>query len=543
MASTKTNSGSITAHPAFPLVVALWFAALLGLGSLILPAALIERLAVSTGIANLIPAAAPPLGFTARIAIAVAAAVLGALLGLLTARKTARPAPETARRRSIKSDENPRRQPVKAHEELGSPSFDSVAGFATARRKTLAGEEESGPSDFLQLAPLPEASEAHGFAYGTSAEQPRAADSLDLDDCAEFTEDSSQPLPTASQEEAIGTSQTRVTSPSRAELASREPLTFSPPSMARQPAPASPPDEIEFATFEDDHDSAPSEPELEPEPEPEAAPEPESEPHEYFSPPEADEPVSAEPEAAPQPAAEPGLVQLVEKLGATLQRRREWSAKQIAQQAEAQRFPRAVVQGDGPAEPASNFEAAAPAEAAQAMAAFFAQPAAEQDEPAAAAGSEPTQMRPFAGLNRIEDMDGDDDLDELAASFSLPLASVAAAPAAAPVEEVAAPDAELAPDSEAASSPLAAKNPFRDNRPEFVRIEEPEPAADTAPPAVVFPHEMPAARMFDRPGAPSPARVVGIPGSSLAPRPAASNADNDRVLREALMNLQRIGKN
>ena len=32
----------ISTHPAFPAIVALWFAALLGLGSLVLPAVLLE---------------------------------------------------------------------------------------------------------------------------------------------------------------------------------------------------------------------------------------------------------------------------------------------------------------------------------------------------------------------------------------------------------------------------------------------------------------------------------------------------------------------
>ena len=78
---------SVAAHPVFPAVVALWFAALFGIGSLIVPAPLIESVLAATGISAIIPAAAPPLGFTARSLIAVVATVLGALLGIWAARR------------------------------------------------------------------------------------------------------------------------------------------------------------------------------------------------------------------------------------------------------------------------------------------------------------------------------------------------------------------------------------------------------------------------------------------------------------------------
>lgn len=107
----------ISRHPVFPAIVALWFAALLGLGCLVLPVVLLERLVETTGLASILPAATPPLGSTARLLIALAAAVLGAGLGLLIARQVARahaadfennPAPGSVNRR-----------PISAHEELG----------------------------------------------------------------------------------------------------------------------------------------------------------------------------------------------------------------------------------------------------------------------------------------------------------------------------------------------------------------------------------------------------------------------------------------
>ena len=74
-------------HPVFPAVVAAWFAALLGLGSLMLPADLIGRLLAAGGMA----ASAASFGFTARATIALAAALAGVGLGLSLARRVIAP--------------------------------------------------------------------------------------------------------------------------------------------------------------------------------------------------------------------------------------------------------------------------------------------------------------------------------------------------------------------------------------------------------------------------------------------------------------------
>jgi len=69
----------------FPALVALWFAVLLGGGSLILPAAMLERAVTMSGLPALFPPAAPPLGSTAHMLIVAAATLLGAALGLFLA--------------------------------------------------------------------------------------------------------------------------------------------------------------------------------------------------------------------------------------------------------------------------------------------------------------------------------------------------------------------------------------------------------------------------------------------------------------------------
>ncbi|MCW1431829.1 hypothetical protein [Novosphingobium sp. JCM 18896] len=86
----------ITRHPLFPAIVALWFAALLGVGSLSLSTGLLERFVIATGIDTVIAAAAPPLGLKARLAVSLAFGLLGAAIGWFLARRVANPAPRPA---------------------------------------------------------------------------------------------------------------------------------------------------------------------------------------------------------------------------------------------------------------------------------------------------------------------------------------------------------------------------------------------------------------------------------------------------------------
>ncbi|WP_132389718.1 hypothetical protein [Novosphingobium sp. PhB165] len=81
----------ITRHPLFPAIVALWFAALCGLGSMALGTAAIERLVEATGLAKAIPMAAPPLGVTARLLVALGMTGIGGLVGAVLGRRLAAP--------------------------------------------------------------------------------------------------------------------------------------------------------------------------------------------------------------------------------------------------------------------------------------------------------------------------------------------------------------------------------------------------------------------------------------------------------------------
>lgn len=164
--SASAPKAPISSHPFFPIVVAVWFAALLGLGSLILPVVLFERFFAATGIASVVPSTQAPLGLTARLLIGTTAGLTGAIAGLLVARKVAA-ANETApeRKRGVakadaKADAKPVKKPISALDELGSEGLDEPIDAAPqtparAKRRGLTVTDESGPSDFLELAPLP----------------------------------------------------------------------------------------------------------------------------------------------------------------------------------------------------------------------------------------------------------------------------------------------------------------------------------------------------------------------------------------------------
>lgn len=86
MTKTKRKAGAkakpITAHRLFPALVALWFAALFGLASFAVPAELLQRVVVASGLPHLVAAASPPLGFTARALVALLLTGLGGVIGL-----------------------------------------------------------------------------------------------------------------------------------------------------------------------------------------------------------------------------------------------------------------------------------------------------------------------------------------------------------------------------------------------------------------------------------------------------------------------------
>jgi hypothetical protein len=138
---------SIAQHQLFPAVVALWFGALLGLGSLAVRPSLLEALVIKSRIDLLIPAAAPPLGMTARMLVALGMAALGALIGMIIARYMSRPRQE------------PRDQDGDSETSIGSAADADVdaagVGVRTTRRRSLALEHEEDEFGAFDMAPLP----------------------------------------------------------------------------------------------------------------------------------------------------------------------------------------------------------------------------------------------------------------------------------------------------------------------------------------------------------------------------------------------------
>lgn len=136
----------LTRHPLFPAIVALWFGALFGLGSLAIRPALIEQLVVAGGIDSVIPMAAPPLGVTTRILMALAMTGLGGLIGGLIAHQISRPKQEKRERR---------RAPRPAGAQEATSATASSAMAAAPRRRALAMQEDNTPAEPCDLAPVP----------------------------------------------------------------------------------------------------------------------------------------------------------------------------------------------------------------------------------------------------------------------------------------------------------------------------------------------------------------------------------------------------
>ena len=175
------RQSSIVAHPWFPNVIGLWFAALFGLCSLALAPELLERIVTTLGIDKIVPAAAPPLGQTARLLLALGMAGVGEIAGLLIgARLAAGKRAEPVRRRGLKTKSEtdtvekaphrrdrdrhpdaPARKPLSATSDLrdanlGNDRGETAGGIETAlRRRALASEADHEPRPFIEAAPLP----------------------------------------------------------------------------------------------------------------------------------------------------------------------------------------------------------------------------------------------------------------------------------------------------------------------------------------------------------------------------------------------------
>ncbi|MFM6931024.1 MAG: hypothetical protein ACKOUT_02130 [Novosphingobium sp.] len=156
----------ISRHPLFAPMVALWFAALFGLGSLAIRPTLLESAVLALRLDLVVPAAAPPLGFTFRILLALSLFVIGGAIGYGLARRlTRQPGPQSDGFRFAR---------VKAKAETAAPvvadDFDEdddfnrlasarqveneAANTLPGRRRALAMEEDFS-TEVHDAAPVP----------------------------------------------------------------------------------------------------------------------------------------------------------------------------------------------------------------------------------------------------------------------------------------------------------------------------------------------------------------------------------------------------
>lgn len=165
MTVTKRKPKPITAHPLFPVVTALWFATFFGLGSFAIAPSLLEGPVVALGLPAIVPAATPPLGFTARVMLAVAMLLLGGVTGYLVGRRLAPREAAAPRRRDVAAARSQERdsdaqdslrRPLNPAEDLGEPLMaDAEGDAAPLRRRALSLTDEGQPMMPSEDAPLP----------------------------------------------------------------------------------------------------------------------------------------------------------------------------------------------------------------------------------------------------------------------------------------------------------------------------------------------------------------------------------------------------
>lgn len=129
----------IAAHPGFAAFIALWFAALLGLGTAVLPPAMIARGWAALGW----PVAGPAQRIIACLAAALAGAALGTVIAALLRARSRRDTPrhddeDEAPPPELAELPSPRRRPLHVREELGDDFADPGEAAWTPIREAMA---------------------------------------------------------------------------------------------------------------------------------------------------------------------------------------------------------------------------------------------------------------------------------------------------------------------------------------------------------------------------------------------------------------------
>lgn len=166
----KINRKPVSAHPLFPTVLALWFAALLGLSCLAVKPALLDVLLFRYGLAALVGDAGAATGLPDQVVLALALSAFGLLIGTTAARLVRRStsrrhaaAPEMALQvpvveanRDVMTDELPLEEdraepPAPAPEP--QPARHPAPQVLDISAMELTSETQGEPFDLTVLAP------------------------------------------------------------------------------------------------------------------------------------------------------------------------------------------------------------------------------------------------------------------------------------------------------------------------------------------------------------------------------------------------------
>lgn len=554
----KPQGKPISSHPLFPAIVGLWFGALFGLGSLAVRPSLLEALVMSSRIDTILPAAAPPLGVTARILLALILAASGSLLGAWLGRRIARPKPEVRERKRgavarVQDDDvsfrsrdahpdAPARRPISAMEEIGFGSADSDS--EETQRPPLAGRRRALAIDHDEafqvhdLAPLPGgAPQILDVTQMTTTAAPEDAP-LDLGGFAQaMAEPTAEPVEEfAAATEFPSAASPTAEQPTAAPIEQRQMFNPAPAAVAQTFSPFAAP--IEDAVIE------PFVPEITPAEPTALAEAPDFSPPASYQPPfsvapEAPPPPAFKQQASDTPLGDLNMGALADRLAETMRLRRERQGSAASHAAEPSVTIATAAEhvsaelpateptslfapspaptplfGRPPVEPASYIPPAPPQAAAQDFAPFA--PPAEAQIPM------PASMRPLSFDDHADD---DDDLSPFLPPrhIAMPVSeTVEAAPEQAAVEHAPLVEPLLAADAttedDSADEQIVAEEGYSSLldiglpapvRQSFVRIEEPEASGAAIEPVVIFPGQ--AARSSAAAAAPD------MPASPFAP--------------------------
>lgn len=182
--TARAAQPAVQTHRLFPGFVALWFAALFGLGSLAASAEALGALVVHLHLPAILPAAAPPLGLTARIVLGFGLAGLGGVIGLLLGGVLYLRAGGVLPQRPIRAAATPAAEP-----ELQEPARDQAPRVrsrdahpdAPPRRPLVVTEDVlPWPTSMVEPAPAAEATLPDPFVEMPAAEQNHRFDRANL---------------------------------------------------------------------------------------------------------------------------------------------------------------------------------------------------------------------------------------------------------------------------------------------------------------------------------------------------------------------------